>query len=163
MTYLKFTFGIFIILAASRFIPHPPNFTSLIALSFYIPLILGNRFIPAILLSLAFTDIIIGMHNTILYTWGSIIVIGLISHVFKQNIFKRILGTVCCASLFFIITNFGVWTIGNYGYNFNGLVSCYVLAIPFFGQTLISTLVYSGIIEVVIRIIKINKLNKKYL
>ena len=29
--------GIFTSLAASRFIPHPPNFTSLLALSFYVP------------------------------------------------------------------------------------------------------------------------------
>ena len=34
MNYLKITFGIVIALSASRFIPHPPNFTSLIALSF---------------------------------------------------------------------------------------------------------------------------------
>ena len=163
MTYLKFTFGIFIILAASRFIPHPPNFTSLIALSFYIPLILGKRFIPAIIFSLALTDIIIGMHNVILYTWGSIIVIGSVSHIFKNNILKRILGTICCALLFFIITNFGVWTTGYYGYSFNGLINCYFFAIPFFSQTLISTLVYSTIIEVVIRIIKIKKLNINYL
>ena len=37
--------GIFIVLAASRLIPHPPNFTSLLALSFYIPAILGIKFI----------------------------------------------------------------------------------------------------------------------
>ena len=42
MKYLKISLGIFIVLAASRFIPHPPNFTSLIALSFYVPLFLGK-------------------------------------------------------------------------------------------------------------------------
>ena len=55
-------------LAASRFIPHPPNFTSLIALSFYIPALLGLRFLPALLLSFGLTDIIIGFHGTILFT-----------------------------------------------------------------------------------------------
>ena len=49
MNYLKITFGIFLALAASRFIPHPPNFTSLIALSFYIPAIFGVRYIPFVL------------------------------------------------------------------------------------------------------------------
>ena len=33
--------GIFLALAVSRFVPHPPNFTSLIALSFYIPVLFG--------------------------------------------------------------------------------------------------------------------------
>ena len=43
MNYFKISFGIFIALAASRFVPHPPNFTSLMALSFYIPALLGVR------------------------------------------------------------------------------------------------------------------------
>ena len=41
MSYLKTSVGIFIALAVSRFIPHPPNFTSLIALAFYVPVIFG--------------------------------------------------------------------------------------------------------------------------
>ena len=48
MNYLRISFGIFLILAASRFIPHPPNFTSLLALSFYVPAILGRKFLPAL-------------------------------------------------------------------------------------------------------------------
>ena len=45
MKYLKISFGIFLVLALSRFIPHPPNFTNLLALSFYVPLIFGLNFI----------------------------------------------------------------------------------------------------------------------
>ena len=37
MNYLKVTFGIFVVLGCNRFIPHPPNFKSLLALEFYIP------------------------------------------------------------------------------------------------------------------------------
>ena len=55
--------GIFTSLAASRFIPHPPNFTSLIALSFYVPALLGIRFLPALIISFAITDLIIGYHS----------------------------------------------------------------------------------------------------
>ena len=51
MNYLKIAFGVLIVLSASRFIPHPPNFTSLVALSFYIPAAFGIRYIPAVLLS----------------------------------------------------------------------------------------------------------------
>ena len=60
MNYLKISLGIFVALAASRFIPHPPNFTSLLALSFYVPVIFGIRFIPAILICFAITDYFIG-------------------------------------------------------------------------------------------------------
>ena len=49
MNYLKVSTGIFLALAASRFIPHPPNFTSLLALSFYVPALLGIRYLPALI------------------------------------------------------------------------------------------------------------------
>ena len=58
------------------------------------------------------------------------------------------------AIIFFIITNFGVWMGGFYGYDINGLITCYVLAIPFFGQTLVSTLFFSLIIEMVYNLLK---------
>ena len=76
--------GIFLSLAASRFIPHPPNFTSLIALSFYIPAVLGIRFIPALIGSFLLTDLIIGFHGVTFFTWGSVLVIGLMSKFFLQ-------------------------------------------------------------------------------
>ena len=84
MNYIKITIGIFLALAASRFIPHPPNFTSLIALSFYVPVILGRKFIPAVLFSFFVTDIFLGFHNIVLFTWGSVLFIGLISKYFLK-------------------------------------------------------------------------------
>ena len=47
MKYFKISLGIFCALAASRFIPHPPNFTSLLALSFYVPAASILAMIPA--------------------------------------------------------------------------------------------------------------------
>ena len=35
------------------------------------------------------------------------------------------------AIIFFIITNFGVWTTGMYGLTISGLKASYILAIPF--------------------------------
>ena len=139
--------GIFLVLSASRFIPHPPNFTSLLALSFYIPAILGARYIPALIISFLITDYFIGFHSTVAFTWGSVIIIGLISKYFIKNITTRISGALMGALLFFLITNFGVWSLGSYGYTFEGLIICYTLAIPFFAQTIISTLLFSSIIE----------------
>ena len=149
--------GIFLILAASRFIPHPPNFTSLIALSFYVPVLLGLRYLPALLISFAITDLIIGYHTGTHWTWGSIFLIGLISPLFAKNITSRFSGAVLGACIFFIITNFGVWASGMYGYTFEGMILCYALAIPFFAYTLISTILFSTIIEIIYSFIK-NKL-----
>ena len=85
MNYLKISLGIFIALAATRLIPHPPNFTSLIALSFYVPIFFGLRFIPAIIGSFLITDLILGFHNLQFFTWGSVLVIGWLSRYFTAN------------------------------------------------------------------------------
>jgi|TARA_B110001452_G_scaffold267646_1_gene278811 hypothetical protein len=157
VNYLKFSFGIFIALAASRFIPHPPNFTSLLALSFYVPALLGVRYLPVLLTSFMLTDLFIGFHGVTLFTWGSVIFIGLGSKFFIKNIYSRIAGSLLGATLFFIITNFGVWSLGSYGYTLVGLMTSYTLAIPFFAYSLISTFVFAGIIESVYRFILIKK------
>ncbi len=158
MNYLKVSIGILIVLSASRFIPHPPNFTSLLALSFYVPALLGVRYLPVIIVSFALTDLILGFHNTVFFTWGSIFIIGFMSNYFKKNIISRIGGALLGALLFYIITNFGVWTLGSYGYSMNGLIICYTLAIPFFAYSLISTFIFSGVIE---GLYKINFFNLK--
>ena len=158
MQYLKISTGIFLALAASRFIPHPPNFTSLLALSFYVPAILGIKFIPALIISFLITDLVIGFHNLTLFTWGAVILIGFGSKFFLKNIVNRISGSLLGACLFFIITNFGVWSLGSYGYTLIGFITCYTLALPFFGYSLISTFIFSGVIET---IYKMNFVNLK--
>ena len=151
--YIKISLGIFIALAASRLIPHPPNFTSLLALSFYVPALLGIRYLPVLLISFIITDLFIGLHQVTLFTWGRVILIGLGSKFFAKTILNRIFGSLLGAFLFFIITNFGVWTLGSYTYTFEGLLLCYTLAIPFFAHSFISTFIFSGIIE------GVNKIN----
>lgn len=162
LLYLKVAIGTLFILSVSRLMPHPPNFTSVIALSFYIPAAFGLRFIPVIIISLLFTDLIIGLHSTLLFTHGSVLLIGLISRYFNKSLLFRIFGTVTGAVIFYLVTNFGVWSNGSYGYNINGLISCYILALPFFGNTLLSTFIYSSIIETIYKFYNINfKITKK--
>ncbi len=156
---IKISIGILLALAMSRFIPHPPNFTSLIALSFYIPVIFGLRYLPALLISFAITDFIIGFHNTVFFTWGSVILIALISRYFKDTILKRIFGALTGAVIFFIITNFGVWFGGMYSQNINGLIESYIMGLPFFGYSFISTFLFSAVAE---SILKLKKFNLRY-
>ena len=159
MRFFLTSLSIFTVLALSRFVPHPPNFTSLMALSFYVPVFLGLRFIPALLISFAITDLIIGYHTGTHWTWGSVLLIGLISQYFTKNLTWRLSGALLGACIFFVVTNFGVWVSGMYGYSLCGLISCYVLAIPFFTYSIISTLFFSLIIESAYRLFK-NKLVK---
>ena len=151
MHYLRISIGIFIALAVSRFVPHPPNFTSLIALSFYVPALLGLRYLPILILSFIITDLFIGFHGVAFFTWGSVVLIGLFSKYFAKSIVSRVSGALIGSCVFFLVTNFGIWSLGSYGYNFEGFILCYTLAIPFFAYNAISTLIFSGIIEGVYR------------
>lgn len=143
---------IFFVLAFSRLIPHPPNFTSLIALSFYVPAFLGFKFIYFVLISFIITDVIIGFHETLLFTWSSVLLIGAISKYFFHSISTRFAGAFISAFIFFIITNFGVWTTGMYNYNLEGLITSYTMALPFFGYSIISTLILSVFIETIYKL-----------
>ena len=158
MNPLKISIGVFLVLASSRFIPHPPNFTALIALGFYIPVFFGLRFVPIVAICFAVTDIFIGFHSTTLFTWGSILFIGYISKFFTKSISFRIIGALSGAVAFFVITNFGVWIVGGYEKSLYGLMMCFALAIPFFTYTLLSTLLYSFLIELINSIYSLNKL-----
>ena len=137
--YLKVSLLIFITLAISRFIPHPPNFTSLIALGFYVPALLGVTYIPIVVISFAITDIFFGFHNTIFFTWGSVLLIGYLSKYFNETSILRFGGVLLSALIFYLVSNFGVWITGGHGENLNNLTQTYALALPFFGYSLIST------------------------
>ena len=159
--HIIFFIGIFATLSLSRFIPHPPNFTSLMALSFYVPAMFGLRYLPHLLLSFVITDFIIGYHIGTHWTWGSVLLIGFISGFFLKTRITRIVGALSGATIFFIITNFGVWLTGIYTLSLKGLIECYYLAIPFFGNTLISTLIFSFVVELIYTQFKLNKILPK--
>ena len=164
MNLTKITIITLLSIVLTRFIPHPPNFTSLIAISFYIPLIFGIIYIPIVLFCFVITDIFIGFHNVLFFTWGSVVLIGYLSKYFVSLGFKfRILGALSGAVLFFIVTNFGVWLSGSYGYTLSGFILCFTLAIPFFAYSLISTLIFSVIIETILKFefLKIKTLTNK--
>jgi hypothetical protein len=72
----------------------------------------------------------------------------------KKYGFWRIAGgTLAGSILFFIVTNFGVYLQGWYGYGFSGLTQTYIMAIPFFRNSLAGDMFYSaalfGLYEVV--------------
>jgi hypothetical protein len=134
----------------SRLIVHSWNFTPVIAIALFGGVYLKKK--QAILLPLvlfAVTDIILGFHKTMFFTWGSAVVIAMIGMWAKENKnFKTILGSgLVSAILFFVVTNFGVWLVsGMYPLTLAGLSECFILAVPFFRNTLASTLVYGVIL-----------------
>ena len=126
--------NIFFIFAivASRFLPHPPNFTPVIAIFM---LSSGLSLLP-LLITYMITDAVIGFHSYMLWVYASL---------FAVAYFQR--GAVFSSTLFFVITNFAVWTSGYYGYTAQGLIMCYIMAIPFYISTLTSTVIFAKLFE----------------
>ena len=145
------------ILALGRLIPHPPNFTPILATAIYTPYMVNNKWLAMLIpLSAMFiADIIIGFHPYMLWVYGAIGISTLLSYWSMQFNKKYIqLGAMAIVSsvLFFIITNFGVWTIWDYyPKTINGLLLCYTMAIPFFQNTLLGTIIYTAIITLTIQ------------
>ena len=148
MTYLKFSLGIFLILAASRFIPHPPNFTPIISMAILSAYFMKNlkHSVLLIISAMLITDIFLDFYKNIIFVYLSLIIITSFSFKLSSKINTKNLFLYCILSslVFFILTNFGVWTLGNlYEKSFQGLIECYFMAIPFFKNTLISTIIFS--------------------
>ena len=118
----------------TRLLPHPPNFTPILSFALLSGVYSKNNlgiFIPISIMLLS--DMILGSHGTIIWVYSSLFVIYLIGYYFIKNIsFKNVLlGSLVASFLFFILTNLGVWIIG-YPKTIEGLVACYVAAIPFY-------------------------------
>ena len=60
--------------------------------------------------------------------------------------------TIVSSLLFFLITNFSVWLIYDYyPKTFEGLLLCYTMGIPFVKNTILSTMIYTGIFVLIIK------------
>ena len=94
-------------------------------------------------------DLYLGFHNTMFFTYISLTVAVVLGIYIKHFKFNEILISGLLSSVFFfIITNFGAWlTLDMYEKNLSGLMSSYILAIPFFHNTLISTFLYLIVIK----------------
>ena len=143
-----------LILSFSRLIPHPPNFTPIIAVAIMSSYFFKNIYLSfaTLLVSMLLADAFIGFYSNMLFVYLSLLLIVFIFHKISEKMnFKNLFICGFIGSLiFFIISNFGVWVLGSpgvldlpYEKNLNGLVDCYILAIPFFGNTFLSTLIFS--------------------
>ena len=151
-----------------RILPHPANFAPMGAASIFSGAKLNKRYIFLIVLLSAFitdyallyinpfSDQVLNlsklhspfatMHATTFFVYLSFMIsagLGLMLRGKKFGWLK--LGTLSLASatLFFLITNFGVWATGSYARDLSGLMMSYEMGLPFFRATLASELFYS--------------------
>jgi hypothetical protein len=129
----------------SRIVVHTPNFTPILSLALFGGAYLKGRqpiWVPLALM--AVSDAVIGFHDTMFYTWGSILLISLIGLYLRdrKNWVNILFASLVASILFFLITNFGAF-LSLYPHTWAGLQQCYIMAIPFYRSTLVSTMAYS--------------------
>ncbi len=137
-----------IIVAVSRLIPHPPNFTPVLSIALFSGAFFKKSWVAVFvsIIGLSISNAVLGFYSisiivTAIMTALTFLGIFLKNNPSRLNIFSYSLGS---SFLFFIISNFFVWTSsGLYSKNLDGLITCYTMALPFFQNSLISTLIYS--------------------
>lgn len=157
--YYLVLFGL--ILAMARIIPHPLNFTPILASAIMAPLLLKDRLfgVAIPIFGMFVADIVLGFHPYQLVIYLTIATIGLVSTM-QVNYIKLGLLAVGSSVWFFLTTNFAVWLVWDYyPKSIEGLIMCYTMAIPFFTNTLFSTIIFTGILTIAIKPMEI--LNEK--
>ena len=145
--FLLFLFMVVFILVF-RYFPHPPNFTPVLALTLYTSIYFGLRSSPFVILAFAFSDYFLGFHQLLIFTWGSLGIISVIG-MYGKSFLSRLSLLFLSSIIFFMCSNFGVWLFSEfYTKDLEGLLQCYVLAIPFFTNTIISTFVFGILFEI---------------
>lgn len=135
LTYLFIVLGVL-----SRLLPHPPNFSPVAMMALFGGTYLSKKQALTIpLLIMVVSDVFLGLHGLIWWTWGSFLLISLVGVGLKKHLGLAVtVGKAFAGSvLFFLVTNFGVWASTNwYSHTLNGLADCFIAAIPFFRNTL---------------------------
>jgi hypothetical protein len=144
-----------VLICLSRLIPHPFNFSPIGSIFLMSPMFFDKKkwslfisFVPLVI-----SDILIGKFvynsNNLLYdgfywVYISYFMIWLYSIKSSQNIISK---SVFGSLIFFFVTNLGCW-LNNpiYPQNFYGVLESYIAGIPFYWNTLLGFIFYSGIL-----------------
>lgn len=145
--YLLLILGI-----ATRFIPHPGNFTAMGAIALFSGLYLTKK--ESLLLPLGamlISDLFIGFYlpSIMASVYIGFILMVLIGQYLKNKIgFWTVTGGALFGSLiFFLLTNTAVWSFGTmYTHNFAGLMQSYYMALPFWRNEIMANLFYTAVL-----------------
>ncbi len=150
-----------ILIAATRFLPHPPNFACLGALGLFAGCYLVGRkayLVPAVALLLS--DVVgqlagipgLGFYHPVVMiaTYLGVSLAVPVGRWIRSStsagrlIWMRLpMAAVAASTIFFLLSNFGVWLGPWYPNTPAGLVSCFIAAIPFYTYTLAGDLFFA--------------------
>lgn len=145
--------GLIALALAGRMVPHPDNFTPVLAIALFGGATLsGGLAYFAPFAAMFLSDLLLG--NS--FTWMTLVIYGcflvgagLGQWLGKERTWTKTgLATVSGSLLFYVVTNFGVWLTpgGLYPHTLDGLIECYWMALPFFRNSLAGDLFWTAML-----------------
>ncbi|AXR59807.1 DUF6580 family putative transport protein [Leptospira mayottensis] len=142
--------SLILIAVASRYFPHPANFAPILAISLFA----GAHFVSKKLsllvpiCALFMSDLLIGLHDQMLPVYGMVLLLVVAGWQLRasSSVVRIAFWSLGGSVVFFIVTNFYVWLAGYYSYDLNGLAQCYIMAIPFFQNSLLGDMFYTTVL-----------------
>ena len=154
-----------LIAALSRLLPHPPNVTAVGAMALFGGAYLTNRFFAVLLplISLFLSDLILNnvvyaafnngqfvwFYDGAIWIYSAVALTVLIGFSLSKNVNSKavLMASLVCSTLFFLLTNFGVWQSGTmYPKTMLGFTTCYTAAFPYFLNSLIGDLAFAAVL-----------------
>ncbi|MFA6132150.1 MAG: DUF6580 family putative transport protein [Patescibacteria group bacterium] len=132
---------------AFRLLPHPANFAPVAAAAMITAVYLGGGWAVVVPLAVMFfSDLFIGFYDwpIMAAVYGSFGLIGLLNLLNRRRDFVTVIYRSVFASLFFfMVTNWAVWQFGiSYSHGLDGLFQSYLMAVPFFRNTLLGDIAF---------------------
>jgi len=137
--------------AATRILPHPPNIAPITAVALFSGAYLSDRRLAFLvpLTALFLSDLILGFHNQMWVVYGTFALVVCIGFLLRRRWTPLAIAGAALASsiLFFITSNFGEWALGSlYPKTAQGVLACFVAAIPFLQNSLVGDAMYSTVL-----------------
>ncbi|MDE2026399.1 MAG: hypothetical protein KGJ07_07945 [Patescibacteria group bacterium] len=142
--------GVILLAAFMRLLPHVPNVTPIAAMALFGGAYINKRFALVVpLLAMFISDFFLGFHPVMPFVYGSFLLSGFLGLWLRKrkSPFRVFSASVISSILFYLITNFGVWFMGGlYPKTMSGLITCFVMALPFFRNTIVGDLMYTTVL-----------------
>jgi hypothetical protein len=157
--------GLVLVVASTRLLPHPLNFTPVVALCLFSVSMLSNKYLMFTLplLAIVYSDFLLemvtgyGFHSGSVVVYSSFLLILAIGYFLlkKVNLKNVIITSILSSLSFFLITNFALFypisavsnpSLGQYTHDLSGIIASYSAGLPFFRNMLLGDLFYSGVL-----------------
>jgi hypothetical protein len=143
--------GMVVLAAAARLLPHPWNFTPMIAMALFAGSHASKTAIAALttLSALVLSDAILGFYSGFWIVYAATLIPVLLGRLIRN---KEGVASIATAALvsslsFFAITNFTVWaTESLYPHTIAGLTASFVAGIPFYQNQILGDAFYTAAI-----------------